>query len=230
MAGGRSTRNTPAPRYVLRAGLGDPLWPEWEPQRLSGGPRHPSAMQANFETSQIALQSGERQLWAGVPRQGLVLRPSDAIQIPFSCLWAGFAVFWELKVMRTGAPFFFRLWGLPFIAMGVYITVGRFFIDAMRRARTAYAVTSDRIIITRAGRFAQTQSLMLATLPDVTLTEGKDGSGTITFGLTGALPLMARGATWSGAPRGPSFESIPDAQQVYGIIQRAQQAARSRTQ
>jgi hypothetical protein len=55
------------------------------------------------------LSSGEKLLWSGQPSGGLRLRPADALMIPFSLLWAGFAVSWELSVVRTGAPFFFRL-------------------------------------------------------------------------------------------------------------------------
>jgi hypothetical protein len=55
------------------------------------------------------------------------LRRADALFIPFSLMWAGFAFFWETMAIRGGAPFFFWLWGIPFILIGVWITVGRFF-------------------------------------------------------------------------------------------------------
>ena len=93
------------------------------------------------------LTKGESLKWSGVPRQGLVFRPSDALMVPFSVFWAGFAVFWEASVLKDGAPTFFALWGIPFVLMGLYITVGRFFHDAMRRAKIEYGVTDQRIII-----------------------------------------------------------------------------------
>jgi hypothetical protein len=95
-----------------------------------------------MSTIQFPLGRGERLLWSGEPRRGPMLRPSDAFIIPFSVLWAGFALFWNVSVWASGAPIFFRLWGLPFLAAGAYITVGRFWFDSMRRGRTAYGVTN----------------------------------------------------------------------------------------
>src|SRR5512145_2674932 len=91
------------------------------------------------------LSSDAKLIWTGKPKTGIVFRGSDAFLIPFSLLWGGFAVFWETNVIATGAPFFFKLWGIPFVLVGLYLTVGRFFFDAKKRANTIYGLTSDRI-------------------------------------------------------------------------------------
>jgi hypothetical protein len=63
----------------------------------------------------------EQLLWFGRPRQGFVLRTADAYMIPFSLMWAGFAVFWETIVNLGRGPLLFRLWGIPFVLAGLYM-------------------------------------------------------------------------------------------------------------
>ena len=175
---------------------------------------------------EFPLGRGERLLWSGAPRQGVVFRPSDLFQIPFSLLWGGFALFWNVTVWATGAPFFFRLFGLPFLVVGLYITVGRFWWDARRRARTSYGVTTERVLIASNVLSPSIKSLALRTLTDVTLTERPDGSGTITFGPTGGFAAsMYAGTSWPGIQQPTAFELIPDAKRVYDVVREAQAAA-----
>jgi len=167
------------------------------------------------------LGRGEKLLWSGRPRQGLMLRPSDALFIPFSLMWGGFALFWETSVIREGASVFFMIWGVPFVAVGLYITVGRFFVDARIRERTAYGVTNERVVIVSGLFKPAVKSLSLRTLSDISLTERGDGSGTISFGPSGnGSPLMTR----RGQPS-PAFEGIANARFVHQTIRDAQKSS-----
>ncbi len=75
-------------------------------------------------------------LWTGNPAQGLRFRAADLGLVPFSFLWFGFAIFWEYSAVSGGTPLFFRLWGVPFLLVGLYISLGRFFVDARTYERT----------------------------------------------------------------------------------------------
>ncbi len=176
---------------------------------------------------QNILSKDEQIIWSGRPKQGLLLRSSDVFLIPFSLLWGGFALFWEGGVLSSGAPFFFILWGIPFVLMGIYITVGRFFVDAYVRQKTYYGLTKDRAIIV-SGLFQQSvKSLTLRTLSDVTISERMDGRGTITFGHNGDMFGFSSAfgnSSWPGAKKQapPAFEAITDARLVYDYIRDAQ--------
>src|SRR5688572_9125120 len=99
------------------------------------------------------LSAGERLVWSGQPRDGIRLRPVDAFLIPFSLLWCGFALFWEVMALtatsKQAGPigYVFPLFGIPFVLVGLYLVIGRFMVDARMRARTFYGVTNERIII-----------------------------------------------------------------------------------
>jgi hypothetical protein len=175
----------------------------------------------------ISSQLGreERLLWSGQPRQGLILRSNDALLIPFSLLWGGFAFFWEYSVANSNAPILFRLWGIPFVVAGLYLIVGRFFADAKLRSNTFYGLTTERIVIVSGFISRTTKSLQLRTLSDVSLAESTGGRGTITFGPQG--PWWSAGGGWPGGQRqvSPAFDSIAAARDVYERIRLAQKQA-----
>jgi hypothetical protein len=170
------------------------------------------------------LSSGERLLWYGRPKLGLVLRPTDAFMIPFSLLWGGFAIFWEASVVSITAPSFFSLWGVPFVLIGLYMIIGRFFVDAYIRSKTFYAVTSERILIVSGMLNREVRSLSLKTLSDMNLKLKGNGSGTILFGNTTFGAAFYDGTPMPGSRRyqPPAFEMIEDARAVYELVRKAQ--------
>ncbi len=166
------------------------------------------------------LAADERLLWRGEPRKGLVLRPSDGYMIPFSLLWCGFAVFWEWSALKGGGPFFFKLWGVPFVALGLYMLAGRFVVDALIREKALYAVTNQRVLIV-SGLFRQeVKSLDLRNLGEMSLTLSSGERGTIAFGT-----LQPGRKSWSGDDGRPKFEMIEGARTVHDMIRKAQQEA-----
>ena len=173
------------------------------------------------------LDSDESLLWSGAPRQGLLLRAGDIFMIPFTLLWGGFAIFWEATVLQSNAPVFFALFGIPFVLIGLYMIVGRFFVDARIRAKTFYGLTSRRAIIV-SGLFSRTtNSLPLRTLTDVSLQERQDRSGTIMFGRPQPYSYWSSGMRWPGMSQysTPAFEMIADAKRVHDQVLEAQRAA-----
>ncbi|KPF91317.1 hypothetical protein IP87_21080 [beta proteobacterium AAP121] len=174
------------------------------------------------------LAAGEQVIWSGQPKQGLKLLAADAFGIPFSLFFAGFSVFWMHGAAQSGASLSFILFGLPFVLVGVYLVIARFFVEAKQRSTTFYAVTPERIIICSGLLSRTTKSLPLRTLQDLSLSEGSDGSGTITFGAQN--PMASAFGTMPGWPGteqylGPRFDLIPQARSVYESIRKAQASA-----
>ncbi len=154
-----------------------------------------------------------------------MLRGADVLMIPFSLLWGGFTAFWEYSVINADAPWMFRLWGIPFMLMGIHMIVGRFFLESWQRARTDYLVTNARILI-RSGIFRrQLKSLELLDLGEFSLTESGNGEGTISFGVSQAGNMFSGLAAWPGDETVPRFDTIADARKVYEIIRGAHRAA-----
>ena len=86
--------------------------------------------------------------------------------------------------------------------------------------RTVYAVTDQRILIVTTWWNKEVKSVSLKPLPEISLTEKADGSGTITFGPQLPYSRMMGGG-WPGASKraAPAFELIDRVRSVYEIIQ-----------
>lgn len=124
------------------------------------------------------LEADETVLWRGKPEKLHLLSGQDAFVIPFSLLWAGFAVFWETTVILHGAPWFFILFGSFFVLVGLYITIGRFLWKAYVLKRTLYAITDRKVLIKHLG---QVELLKKRDFPPQTVKQYRDGTGTIYF-------------------------------------------------
>lgn len=163
---------------------------------------------------------GEKIVWSGRPAQGFLLTGRDWLLIPFSLLWGGFAIFWETGVLAAQAPVFMKLWGIPFVLIGLYLVAGRFLLDAWIRGGMQYAVTNKRILISRSWPFGKLTAMSLDQLPDASLMESTNGRGTIRFGQQVPF-LWGRGFTaWTPAlDPTPQFIAIENARSVFDQVQ-----------
>lgn len=182
-----------------------------------------------YESQQLVareLSPNEKLLWSDQPKQGIVLQAADAFLIPFSLLWCGFAIFWESLAVGKHAPVFFDLWGIPFVAIGLYMVFGRFLVDARVRRNTVYALTNERVLIIGGLFRRQVKSISLRTLNDISLNERADGSGTITLGPDGGR-AVSYGSGWPGNQRvtPPMLVGIGNARSVYEMLRQAAREA-----
>jgi hypothetical protein len=172
---------------------------------------------------QQRLEAGEKLLWTGRPRRGLMLRAADFILIPFSLVWCGIIISQQLTAFRRAEPIILDLPSIPFVLIGLYLLFGRFIIDAMIRARTVYAITDRRVVIVTGLFGRNVRSIYLRGLTEIEITEGRRGRGTITFGPSSVQATMMRGWPGAGKSLPPAFEAIEGAQQVLEIIRKAQE-------
>lgn len=136
-----------------------------------------------MDRADLLLRDDERILWEGAPPRGLNLASHDVTLVPFSLAWAGFALWFNVAAWMEKDNGFMRVWGAPFLVMGVYFVVGRFFADAWVRRRQRYFVTNRRVVVLRSGWRGGLTSLAIDWLPPIRIIERADGSGALRFGL-----------------------------------------------
>lgn len=165
------------------------------------------------------LIPGEKLVWTGRPAQGLRFYGRDVLLIPFSLMWGGFAIFWEFSVWSMpNSPAVAKIWGIPFVLVGMYLIFGRFFVDAWARKRIRYAVTNKRVLINRLGPFSKFAALSLENLPEASIIVGQNGRGDIEFAAKGNNEWQRQMFTPSLASV-PQFIGIENVQDVFKKIQ-----------
>jgi len=166
------------------------------------------------------IDNDETLIWTGKPKQGITFKSSDLFMIPFSLMWGGFAILWEYTVISTDAHFILKIWGIPFVLIGLYMIFGRFFFDSASRKNTIYGMTENRILI-KSGVFKKSiKSLNIKTLNDITLIEKSNGSGTIFLGSENGFNGIFSGSGWSDSNEKMvhALEMIENVRKVYRQI------------
>lgn len=175
------------------------------------------------------LLRGERILWAGRPKQGLLLGAMDLLVIPFGLVFLSVGI--ATVAATYDRPFSFGSIGpVLAIAAGSFLAVGRPILDALLRARTWYAITEKRILILREGLFPSMISLDRALLGQVELLEtGARGTprGTIRFGPAQASGHNSRGPIVPSLDPTPQFLAIANPAEVFALLQRTRPGERA---
>jgi hypothetical protein len=197
-------------------------------ERVGSALRSDAAAPAHVDTFDEHLVSGEKVLWVGRPDAAKRFSKSDRFAIPFSLLWGGFAIFWEAAAIAGGGGFF-ALWGLPFVGIGLYMIVGRFFYKARLKRRTSFAVTNKRVLKLERRRSGDAvDAMFLDAIPAVNRDVGADGSGCVVFGngnrwqveaATGGMP----GFFMSNVQVPLAFYDIPEAAHVAELVTQLRQ-------
>jgi hypothetical protein len=189
-----------------------------------------NAEKVAIETLLTELSPGETVEWSGRPNSSVVFHPEDWLVVPFSLLWAGFAIFWTLGASgiislgrnRPDQTFhwFGFIWGTPFVLAGQYFIWGRFLYDYWLKKRTCYAVTRRRALIICTGLTGRSSSsAYLDNLSIIDKLVRSDQIGTISFG----GPVRGKWQWGRGNPPRPlTFDDIDDADSVYRLITRLQ--------
>src|SRR5215469_16003976 len=149
------------------------------------------------EQLQPYLRPGEELLWCGAPDPSVLFTSGDLFIVPFSLLWLAFVASFETAAVSGNGGPFPVLWGIPFIAIGLYMVVGRFVVKRYRKTRTAYGVTTDRAIVVTGRSFAD---LPLQGQP-ISLRRSRNGRHvSVTFGgvpeYVGRSPLRRPRSGW----------------------------------
>lgn len=174
----------------------------------------------SFDMTSI-VDRDETILWQGQPIQGFIFSKHDILLIPFSLLWCGFAIVWEMTVISSEAPLLFMIWGIPFILAGIYFVIGRFIHDTIRRAQTHYAITNRRIVIRTHGKI---ESIALEKWSSLKMEEFSDGTGSIKFAEDSSGGFSPFGSSrgfgvWLPSVQGvPCFFRIDQVRKVYKLL------------
>ncbi len=132
------------------------------------------------------MERREHLIWADRPRRAA--RRTPLVRAAFGMVYAGFAVVWIVLAagLQDGVfeppddplAYIFPAIGLPFLAIGLWITISAFRGGGPGGA-PVYALSDRRALLLAPGR--PVVGVYLADIEDVTIVEQPDGAGDIVF-------------------------------------------------
>lgn len=171
------------------------------------------------------LLTDEHILWSGQPDKSKIFTKGDFLLIPFSLMWGGFAIFWELTVLSFGGPILFKLWGIPFVLVGLYLIFGRFMHKSSIKKKTYYYVTNKRVIVLKDKSRTNIEAEFIDALPAINKNANRNGCGDVIFGnapgfmglyANSGMDFFVRNNRYGGLPL--SFFDIDKAKEVYKMV------------
>ena len=123
------------------------------------------------------MQLDEYLLWCGKPDRNPYFRRTGCDPHLLSvCSGLAFSLFWEWQAIAYSDSLLMVLWGLPFIAIGLYLLFFRLIHQAYLLKHTAYAITNRQLIIIEGRRV---HFYTPANLPPAMLKVHRDGTGSL---------------------------------------------------
>jgi len=169
---------------------------------------------------QHELLEGEELIWTDKAGTGIRFVLRDIILIPFGIIFFVGSLIWE-SIVLLGMPVLYKiafsLIGIPFILMGFYLLIGRFWIDSKRRGKTFYGITQKRLIIKVIKHPAIVEVFNITTLSAMEINEKPDGSGTIK--LDSDPPYYSAWKTgYTYRKTAWAIESVQNIRSIYDLI------------
>lgn len=160
------------------------------------------------------LEPGEKLLWAGRPKRGLLLRQADYHRMPFQMFIGAFTLigFFLFFVEEPGERIPSLILGAVMTVLGLYLLVGRIIHDALIRRWMFYGISSRRVLFMSLFLRRSVTALELCEISDVRVKHWANGIGTVCFGFTRVL--LREG--WSGFLP-PSLFEAPIFDHVDGV-------------
>ncbi|MBE6862498.1 MAG: hypothetical protein E7497_06335 [Ruminococcus sp.] len=166
------------------------------------------------------LMLDEHILWAGESKQkiGLAGGCASAPVLFFSFFWLGFAIFWTIGATAAGGVF--GLFGLPFVAVGIFLLV-----QSLNVGKKFYAITNKRVLRKERGHLTA-HSLM--DIHDVQMMKTSGNTGHISFASSNTRGTRYRvNGRYVEMP--VSLVGIENPEEVYRILNEAVYMASSTT-
>lgn len=117
-----------------------------------------------------------------------------------------------------GAGFFFALFGVPFVLVGLWLLAGHWFYDAYKRKRARYALTDKRALIARSMFGRRMESYPIDAKSPIELVSG-------TLDTVNFAQRVYRGKNGINVVK-IGFRYIADGQEVFNLLRKVSDESR----